>query len=171
VHQITGLAWCGRGAIDRVEVSTDNRKAWKDAVLQTLVFKKAHTRFRFDWHWDGSETVITSRYTNEFGDIQSTMLKREHPPSTERRSLTKECGWKDGDRGGLAEWEDVHGRKKERKRKCALTSIGLLMEGVIQPEMHNFVYRGRYHMRDTFTSIIFGGSGVLYPQFRAISRL
>ena len=32
-------------------------------------------------------------------------LKREHPPGTERKSLTKECGWKDGDRGGLAEWE------------------------------------------------------------------
>jgi hypothetical protein len=27
------------------------------------------------------------------------------PPSTERISLTKECGWKDGDRGGLVEWE------------------------------------------------------------------
>jgi hypothetical protein len=31
------------------------------------------------------------------------LLKREHPLSTEQRSLTKECGWKDGDRGGLAE--------------------------------------------------------------------
>jgi hypothetical protein len=27
-------------------------------------------------------------------------LKREHPPGTERKSLTKECGWKDGGRGG-----------------------------------------------------------------------
>lgn len=74
-HQITGLAWCGRGAISRVEVSTDNGKTWKDAVLQTPVFKKAHTRFRFDWHWNGSETVIMSRCTNEFGDIQPTMLE------------------------------------------------------------------------------------------------
>jgi hypothetical protein len=31
---------------------------------------------------------------------------------TERISLTKECGWKDGDRGGLAEWEQTHGKKK-----------------------------------------------------------
>jgi hypothetical protein len=43
--------------------------------------------------------------------------EREHPPSTERISLTKECGWKDGDRGGLAEWEQTHGKKKERRRK------------------------------------------------------
>jgi hypothetical protein len=53
--------------------------------------------------------------------------EREHPPSTERISLTKECGWKDGDRGGLAEWEQTHGKKKA---KFALTSTGLLMEGL-----------------------------------------
>jgi hypothetical protein len=29
-------------------------------------------------------------------------------------SLTKECGWKDGDRDGLAEWEQIHGKKKEK---------------------------------------------------------
>jgi hypothetical protein len=45
-------------------------------------------------------------------------------PSTERISLTKECGWKDGDRGGLAKWEQTHGKKKA---KYALTSTGLLM--------------------------------------------
>ena len=33
---------------------------------------------------------------------------------TERKSLTKECGWKDGDRGGLAEWEQTHGKKKTK---------------------------------------------------------
>ncbi len=74
-YQITGLAWCGRGAISRVEVSTDNGKTWKDAQLQTPVFRKAHTRFRFDWNWDGSETVIMSRATNEFGEIQPTMTQ------------------------------------------------------------------------------------------------
>jgi hypothetical protein len=53
--------------------------------------------------------------------------EREHPPCTERLSLTKECGWKDGDRGGLAEWKQIHGKKKE---KVCLDSTGLLMEGV-----------------------------------------
>jgi hypothetical protein len=33
--------------------------------------------------------------------------EREHPPGTERISLTKECGWKDGDRGGLAEQQEI----------------------------------------------------------------
>jgi sulfane dehydrogenase subunit SoxC len=74
-YQITGLAWSGRGAISRVEISTDNGKTWKDANLQQPIFKKAFTRFRFDWNWDGSETTIMSRCTNEYGDIQPTMLE------------------------------------------------------------------------------------------------
>ena len=40
------------------------------------------------------------------------LLKREHQPCAERISLTKECRWKDGDRGGLADWELIHGKKK-----------------------------------------------------------
>jgi hypothetical protein len=39
-------------------------------------------------------------------------MNREHPTGTERKSLTKECGWKGGDRGGLAEREQIHGKKK-----------------------------------------------------------
>jgi hypothetical protein len=41
-------------------------------------------------------------------------MNREHPTGTERTSLTKECGWKGGDRGGLAEWEQIHGKKKAK---------------------------------------------------------
>jgi len=44
--------------------------------------------------------------------------EREHPPSTERISLTKECGWKDGDRGGLVEAEtESQKNKKTEKQK------------------------------------------------------
>jgi hypothetical protein len=32
-------------------------------------------------------------------------MNREHPTGTERTSLTEECEWKGGDRGGLAERE------------------------------------------------------------------
>jgi hypothetical protein len=41
-------------------------------------------------------------------------MNREHPTCTERQSLNKECGWKGGDRGGLAEWEQIHGKKKTK---------------------------------------------------------
>jgi sulfane dehydrogenase subunit SoxC len=74
-YEISGLAWCGRGLVSRVEVSTDNGLTWKDAQLQEPVFRKAFTRFRLGWNWDGAETVIMSRCTNEFGDIQPTMLE------------------------------------------------------------------------------------------------
>jgi sulfane dehydrogenase subunit SoxC len=71
--QITGLAWSGAGAITKVEVSTDGGKSWKEAKLQTPVHTKAHTRFTFDWVWDGEEAVLMSRSTDDTGDVQPTM--------------------------------------------------------------------------------------------------
>ncbi len=73
-YEISGIAWCGRGKIARVEVTADGGKTWKDATLQEPIFSKAWTRFRFPWTWNGAETVIASRCTDEFGQIQSTML-------------------------------------------------------------------------------------------------
>ena len=75
LYEISGLAWSGRGAIARVEVSTDSGRTWKDARLQQPVLRKAFTRFRLGWNWDGAETQIMSRCTNEFGDIQPTMIE------------------------------------------------------------------------------------------------
>jgi sulfane dehydrogenase subunit SoxC len=70
--QITGLAWSGGGAISKVEVSTDGGRSWKEAKLAAPVLPKAHTRFTFDWVWDGEETVIMSRSTDDQGDVQPT---------------------------------------------------------------------------------------------------
>src|SRR5215510_11747445 len=71
--QITGLAWSGGGAVSKVEVSTDGGKSWKEAKLQTPVHAKAHTRFTFDWVWNGEEAVLMSRSTDDQGDVQPTM--------------------------------------------------------------------------------------------------
>ncbi|MFZ0645512.1 MAG: hypothetical protein WAN72_00125, partial [Candidatus Acidiferrales bacterium] len=52
-------------------------------------------------------------------------------PTLHRANIAhKECGWKDGDRGGLAEWELI---LRKKKVKVCLTSTGLLMEGVSLP--------------------------------------
>ena len=75
LYEISGIAWCGRGKIARVEVSTNGGKSWKDADLQQPIFSKAWTRFRLGWNWDGTETEIMSRCTNEYGDIQPTMME------------------------------------------------------------------------------------------------
>jgi len=72
VHQITGLAWSGHGAIKQVEVSVDGGATWKKAELQTPVLPKAFTRFRYEWRWNGQPATILSRSTDETGYVQPT---------------------------------------------------------------------------------------------------
>lgn len=74
-YEITGLAWSGAGAIRRVEVSTDNGQTWKDAELQAPVLSKSHTRFGFPWTWNGEETVLMSRSTDDEGQVQPTLVE------------------------------------------------------------------------------------------------
>jgi len=84
-YEISGLAWSGRGAIRRVEVSTDRGLTWKDAILQEPVLPLAYTRFRHAWKWDGSEVVLQSRCTDEHGDTQppvEALLKARGENST-----------------------------------------------------------------------------------------
>ena len=68
--QITGLAWSGGGVVKKVDVSVDGGKNWKEAKLQGPVVPKAHTRFTFDWGWNGEEAEIVSRCTDELGEVQ-----------------------------------------------------------------------------------------------------
>ena len=69
-YEITGLAWSGRGEIQRVEVSADGGKTWKNAELQQSGFTKAFTRFRLPWAWDGNPAELESRATDETGYLQ-----------------------------------------------------------------------------------------------------
>jgi sulfane dehydrogenase subunit SoxC len=68
--EITGLAWSGGGAVSKVDVSTDGGRTWKEAKLHAPVLPKAHTRFTFDWAWDGEEAVLVSRCTDDQGEVQ-----------------------------------------------------------------------------------------------------
>jgi sulfane dehydrogenase subunit SoxC len=74
-HEISGLAWSGRGRIKRVEVSVDDGKSWQDAQLQDPVLTRALTRFRFPWRWDGQSAVIQSRAIDETGYVQPTLAE------------------------------------------------------------------------------------------------
>jgi sulfane dehydrogenase subunit SoxC len=69
-HRISGLAWSGHGKIAKVEISTDEGRTWKEALLSQPVLPKAQTRFQMDWEWDGKPTKIVSRSTDEQGNIQ-----------------------------------------------------------------------------------------------------
>jgi sulfane dehydrogenase subunit SoxC len=68
--EIRGIAWSGRGRIQRAEVSTDGGAHWKPAELQAPVLAKAHTRFRLLWRWDGRPAEILSRAVDETGYVQ-----------------------------------------------------------------------------------------------------
>ena len=43
-----------------------------DAALDEHVLPKSLTRFRTAWRWDGSDSVIMSRATDEEGNVQPT---------------------------------------------------------------------------------------------------
>jgi sulfane dehydrogenase subunit SoxC len=72
-REVRGLAWTGRGRITRVEVSVDGGKSWHNATLDEPVLSKCHTRFRYPWQWDGKESVLMSRATDETGYVQPTL--------------------------------------------------------------------------------------------------
>jgi sulfane dehydrogenase subunit SoxC len=71
--EIKGLAWSGRGQITRVEVSTDGGRSWVDAAVQGPVLPKCTVRFRHLFEWDGAETLVLSRATDETGYVQPTV--------------------------------------------------------------------------------------------------
>jgi sulfane dehydrogenase subunit SoxC len=71
-HQITGLAWSGRGKIRKVDVSVDGGRNWQPTQLQTPVLSKCLTRFVLPWNWDGKPSLILSRAVDETGHIQPT---------------------------------------------------------------------------------------------------
>jgi sulfane dehydrogenase subunit SoxC len=82
---VTGLAWSGRGRITRVDVSTDGGKHWVDAELLTPTTTKAMVRFQHMWHWDGGESLLMSRATDDAGYVQPTMaqLRAVRGPGTD----------------------------------------------------------------------------------------
>jgi len=69
------LAWSGGGVVKKVDISADGGKTWKEAKLQTPVHSRAHTRFTFDWAWDGQEATLMSRCTDELGEVQPSRVE------------------------------------------------------------------------------------------------
>jgi sulfane dehydrogenase subunit SoxC len=69
-YEVSGLAWSGGGAIRRVEVSTDGGRRWVNAQIQGTAHRMSHTRFSYQWNWDGQQTELLSRCTDELGQVQ-----------------------------------------------------------------------------------------------------
>jgi len=99
--QITGLAWSGAGKVAKVDISVDGGKTWKEARLDGPVHTKAHTRFNFDWEWNGQEAMLLSRTTDETGDVQPSLAE-----------LTEHWGMK------MSDWHE-----KDRPRAIHMNAI------------------------------------------------
>ena len=69
-HNVSGLAWSGRGKVKRVDLSFDGGRNWKSARLEGPVLSKALTRFNLGWHWDGGPAILQSRAIDETGYVQ-----------------------------------------------------------------------------------------------------
>lgn len=67
---LKGLAWSGRGAIKRVDVSVDGGRNWATARLDNPVLPKCLTRFYFEWDWNGKPLYLQSRALDEYGYVQ-----------------------------------------------------------------------------------------------------
>jgi sulfane dehydrogenase subunit SoxC len=72
LYEITGLAWSGRGRVERVDVTTDGGRTWQPATLQEPRMRLALVRFRMPFRWDGGEVTVGSRCTDETGYVQPT---------------------------------------------------------------------------------------------------
>ena len=71
-YEVTGLAWSGRGRIERVEVTLDGGRSWVNAHLHEPRLPITLTRFRLPWRFDGREATIASRATDDTGYVQPT---------------------------------------------------------------------------------------------------
>ena len=69
---LSGLAWSGRGAIKRVDVTLDGGKNWVTADLQGPILPRCLTRFYLPFEWNGDPLLIQSRAIDDTGYIQPT---------------------------------------------------------------------------------------------------
>lgn len=69
---ITGIAWSGRGTIDRVDVSIDGGRNWHTARIDGPSLDKSMHRFYYDFDWDGSPLLLQSRAMDSTGYVQPT---------------------------------------------------------------------------------------------------
>jgi DMSO/TMAO reductase YedYZ molybdopterin-dependent catalytic subunit len=67
---LSGRAWSGWAAIDRVEVSVDAGVSWSEAILDARSNDLAWRAFEYDWEATPGEHVLTVRATDESGRVQ-----------------------------------------------------------------------------------------------------
>lgn len=69
---LTGIAWSGRGALSRVDVSLDGGRNWQIARLSGPADTFALRRFYLEFDWDGRPMLLQSRAHDSTGYVQPT---------------------------------------------------------------------------------------------------
>jgi len=69
---LTGLAWSGRGTVERVDVSLDGGRNWRAARIDGPRLPMALHRFYHEFDWDGSPLLLQSRAIDSDGNVQPT---------------------------------------------------------------------------------------------------
>ena len=69
---LSGLAWSGRGTVERVDVSMDGGRNWQTGRIDGPVLDKSVVRFYVDFDWNGQEMMIQSRALDSTGYVQPT---------------------------------------------------------------------------------------------------
>ncbi len=69
---LTGLAWSGRGTVERVDVSLDGGRNWRPARIDGGSHPMALHRFYHEFDWDGSPLLLQSRAVDSDGHVQPT---------------------------------------------------------------------------------------------------
>ena len=69
---LTGIAWSGRGTVDRVDVSLDGGANWLTARIDGPSLDKSMHRFYYEFDWDGSPLLLQSRAIDGEGNVQPT---------------------------------------------------------------------------------------------------
>jgi len=110
-NEIGGIAWTGAGKIRQVDVSTDGGRTWNAASLQEPVLSRAHTRFRYEWKWNGEPSILMSRAIDETGYTQPTRaeLLAQRGPGTSTYHLNPITGWAVGADGVVVFKEEAWG--------------------------------------------------------------
>jgi DMSO/TMAO reductase YedYZ molybdopterin-dependent catalytic subunit len=68
--ELRGMAWSGFGAIEKVEVSSDDRRTWSPATLEPPLSPHTWTPWRFTWNATPGEHILAARATDVTGNTQ-----------------------------------------------------------------------------------------------------
>ncbi len=69
---LSGLAWSGRGTVDRVDITLDGGKNWRHARIDGPSFDKSVHRFYYEFDWNGEPLLVQSRAIDSTGYLQPT---------------------------------------------------------------------------------------------------